>query len=197
MNVSARSDEELALALQAGHEEAFDELVRRYQGRVYAVAYRITGNREDALDTAQEVFVKAYRKIASWRPTAGFGPWLMRIAANQAIDATRRGKRHRHAVLDEAQAQRAGEHAATPHHEDTARAAAAHEIGERVQAALGILSPSQRTVFVMRHYEGMALAEIAASIGCTEGSVKVHLYRAVRKLQGELRDLHGGFSDPE
>lgn len=197
MNVSARSDEELALALQAGREEAFDELVRRHQGRVYAVAYRITGNREDALDTAQEALVKAYRKIGSWQPTAGFGPWLMRIAANQAIDTTRRRKKHAHAVLDEAQAQRLGENVVAPHHADTARSAAAHEIGERVQESLRVLSPAQRTVFVMRHYEGMALADIAASLGCTEGSVKVHLFRAVRKLQAELRDLHGGSADPD
>ncbi len=74
---------------------------------------------------------------------------------------------------------------------DTERCVRAGEIAVRVQQALEVLSPSQRSVFVMRHYEGLQLAEIAAVLGCTVGSVKVHLFRALRKLQTQLKDLTG------
>lgn len=190
MDRTAASDEELALALQAGDDQAFEELVRRHQGRVYAVAYRYTSNREDALDVAQDALIKAYRKIDSWRPSGGFVPWLMRLAVNQAIDHLRRHKRHRHAELDEAYPAGDGSSAIEPRVEDTARQVAANEIDVRVQRALDVLSPSQRAVFIMRHYEGLQLAEIAEALGCTVGSVKVHLFRALRKLQVELRDLY-------
>jgi len=191
MDIAALSDDELALAMQQGHEEAFDELVRRHQGRVYAVAYRMTSNREDALDVAQDAFLKAHRKIGSWRPRSGVVPWLMRLTVNQSIDLLRRQKRHRHVRLDETFTVGDGTSAIEPRIQDTARRVDANEIGARVQAALVVLSPSQRAVFVMRHYEGLQLAEIAGVLGCTVGSVKVHLFRALKKLQKELTDLRG------
>lgn len=190
MEYSGRSDEELALALQQGDESAFNEIVRRHQGRVFGVAYRITTNREEALDVAQEVFVKVYRKVNTWRPRSGFLPWLMRMTVNQAIDATRRQKRHRHAPLDEGYQRGSGTEPIEPSTDDTARDVRAQEILERVQGSMAVLSPSQRAVFAMRHFEGMQLAEIAEAMGCTVGSVKVHLFRALKKLQQELRDLY-------
>ena len=191
MDVAARSDEELALSFQKGEEAAFDELMRRYQGRVYAVAYRITSNREDALDVVQEVFLKAHRKIGMWQPRSGFGAWLMRLAANQAIDSLRRNKRHRHLPLESRGPGEPGRAQPEPGVENTERRLRAHEIEGRVQQALEALSPSQRAVFVMRHYEGLALADVAEALGCTVGSVKVHLFRALRKLRVELDDLVG------
>ena len=190
--VTDLSDEALALAFKGGDESAFDELVRRHQNRVYAVAYRFTLNREDALDVAQEALVKAYRKIGSWQPTGGFVPWLLRLTANQAVDALRRGKRHRHVRWDEAFGTGSGSTSGEPAAMATEQQVRAREISERVQAALVVLSPTQRIVFVLRHYEGLQLAEIAAEIGCTVGSVKVHLFRALKKLQKELGDLYPG-----
>ncbi len=181
------SDEELALALKAGNERAFDELVRRFQGRVYAVAYRITSNREDALDVAQEALVKAYRKVKHWEPTGGFLPWLLRLTSNHAIDHLRRQKRQKHQPLDEAAINEYSLETGDEAPANTERALHAKEIGERVEASLHALSPTQRVVFVMRHYEGLPLSEIAESLGCTVGSVKVHLFRAMKKLQKELK----------
>jgi len=183
------SDEALALALQRGDERAFKELVDRHQGRVFAVAYRYTNNREDALDVAQEVFLKVYRKIDSWQPSGGFVAWLLRLTKNQSIDQLRRGKRHRHERLPDGSGQDGGPPLREASSETTEREARGHEIGERVQRALSVLSPSQKTVFVLRHYEGMALAEIAPVLGCTVGSVKVHLFRALQKMRKELADL--------
>ncbi len=182
-----RSDEELALALKTGDEGACEELVRRHQGRVFAVAFRITGDREDALDVAQEAFLKAYRKIDAWQPSGGFVAWLLRLTTNQSIDQLRRRKRHRHESLDDTTD---GHPRNEPSGEPTATAVRGSEIHDRVQIAMAVLSPAQRTVFVLRHYEGLALAEIAPVLGCTVGSVKVHLFRALKKLQKELADLH-------
>ncbi|MEX2015651.1 MAG: sigma-70 family RNA polymerase sigma factor [Candidatus Hydrogenedentales bacterium] len=183
------SDEDLALALQNGQEAAFDEMVRRHQGRVFAVAFRMTGHREDALDVAQEVFLKAYRKIDAWQPSGGFVAWLLRLTTNQSIDHLRRKKRHRHERFDETFRPEGGPAVNEPMTDDTAVRVRGGEIADRVNEALEVLSPSQRTVFVLRHYEGLPLADIAPVLGCTVGSVKVHLFRALKKLQKELGDL--------
>lgn len=185
----AVSDEALALRLKEGDEAAFEELVRRHQGRVYAVAYRVTGNREDARDVAQEALLKAYRKIHTWQPTAGFAPWLYRLTTNQAIDSVRRRKRRQHEPLDEAALHRAEQGALDRASLDAERLVRAGEIDDRLRAALDVLSPAQRTVFELRHFEGYQLAEIAPVLGCTVGSVKVHMFRALKKLQKELGDL--------
>lgn len=194
MDPTKATDDDLALAVKAGSVDAFDELVRRHQGRVFAVAYRIMSNREDALDVAQDAFVKAFRKVSMWEPTTGFVPWLMRLTANQAIDSLRKRKRRTHEPIDEMQfeqidgdpARGVSGHAAL----DTERQVRAKEIDERIRQALETLSPAQRAVFVLRHYEGLQLAEIADVQGCTVGSVKVHLFRALKKMQVVLEDLH-------
>lgn len=189
MTGDARTDQELALALKAGDSSAFEELVRRHQGRVYAAAYRVTGHREDALDVAQESFFKAYSRISAWQPTGPFLPWLLRLTVNQAIDTLRRRKRQRHESLDEAFAPPTAKAPVEPSDQSTERQVRAAEIDARVRQGLGSLSEMQRTVFVLRHYEGLPLADIAASLGCTAGSVKVHLFRALKKLRAELNDF--------
>lgn len=189
MDWQALADDELALAFRdEGRVEAFDELVRRHQGRVYAVAYRMLGNREDALDAAQDALVKAYQKIEKWQPHGGFVPWLMRLTTNQAIDALRRRTRLAADSLDADDGFRLDtleDELAAP----ADRGARTNEIEARVQAALDVLSPAQRAIFVLRHFEGLKLNEIAESMGVSVGSVKVHLFRALKKLQVELKDL--------
>ncbi|NIA14611.1 MAG: sigma-70 family RNA polymerase sigma factor [Nitrospiraceae bacterium] len=189
MDWSALEDTELALALKRGEDAAFAEIVRRHQGRVYAVAFRYTANREDALDVAQEALLKVYRKIDAWQPTGNFLPWLLRVTSNLAIDFLRRRKRRRHERLDESYVPMTEGAAVEPASMNTEQAVRAHEIDVRIREALPRLSERQRVVFMLRHYEGLQLADIAAELGCTVGSVKVHLFRSLRKLQKELGDL--------
>lgn len=190
MDYVSLDENALVSALKEGDINAFEELVRRYQGRVFAVAYRMTGNREDALDVAQEALLKTYRKIDTWQPTGNFLPWLLRLTSNQSIDHIRKRKRRPQESLDEAFIPETEGAAIEPSQQSTATAVRAGEIDERVQASLSVLSESQRTVFVLRHYEGLALAEIAEQMECTVGSVKVHLFRALKKLRTELKDLY-------
>lgn len=189
MDWKSLDDRALAEALKRGDDRALEALVHRHQGRIYAVAYRLTGNREDALDVTQEALIKAYRKIHAWQPTGGFLPWLLRLTANQAIDLIRQRKRRRHERLEETYVPDSEHAPVEPGGHDTGREVHAREIDERVRIALVVLSPAQRTVFVLRHYEGLQLSDIAAELGCTVGSVKVHLFRALKKLQRELGDL--------
>ncbi len=181
------TDESLVERARRGDDPAYAELIGRHQRRVYAVAYRITGSHEDGLDVAQEVFVKAHAKLGSWMPRAPFAAWLIRLAVNHAIDCRRRNRRREARIgssegLAEARAPRA----------DAADASALRdEVDARVREAMDVLSPAQRAAFVLRHYEGLAMAEIAPVLGCSVGSVKVHLFRAVRRLRVELHDLEG------
>jgi len=185
-NVSS-SDASLVEQARAGDESAYADLVGRHQRRVYAVAYRVTGSHEDALDVAQEVFVKAHAKLGSWTPRAPFGAWLIRLAVNRAIDHRRQNRRR-----DARRGEQAALHeAAAPRSDGADAGARRNEIDARVRRAMDVLSPAQRTAFVLRHYEGMAMAEIAPVLGCSVGSVKVHLFRAVRRLRAELKDLEG------
>ena len=184
---SGLDDTALVEAVRAGRMDAFDEIVRRYQGRMYAAAYRIVGNREDALDVTQDALVKVYQKLDTWAPTGTFGSWVMRLVTNQAIDRVRQMKRRPQEALDE-RIDYTGD-GALPAAPPTDAGARATEIEGRVRKALEKLSPMQRMVFELRHFEGLALADIAGQLGCSIGSVKVHLFRALKKLREELRDL--------
>jgi RNA polymerase sigma-70 factor (ECF subfamily) len=188
MGSQYQDDEILALAVKAGDMAAYETLVRRYQGKVYAVAYRITLNREDALDATQEALLKVFRKIGQWEPTVGFLPWLMRLTANQAIDIVRVRKRRPAQALDEALLQQVEDQANPSVASD--RGARGAEIATHVNRALEGLSPTQRAVFGMRHYEGLQLSEIADALGCSTGSVKVHLFRALKKMQKALGEFY-------
>ncbi len=181
------SDERLVEQSRRGDETAFAELVGRYQRRVYSVAYRVTGTHEDGLDVAQEVFLKARAKLGSWQPRAPFHAWLVRLAVNHAIDHRRRMKRREARTGDQSALARAE----APRSDSADARARSNEIDERVRRAMDVLSPAQRTAFLLRHYEGMAMAEIAPVLGCSVGSVKVHVFRAVRRLRAELHDLEG------
>ncbi|PCJ62448.1 MAG: RNA polymerase subunit sigma-70 [Candidatus Hydrogenedentota bacterium] len=180
------SDEALATRFRDGDSAAFDVLVHRYQARVVAVAYRLTGNREEALDVAQEAFIKAYRKINMWKPSGSFRSWLFRITANQAIDAQRKRSRRRE-IHSEAEV--LGK--SVPRESKAVEQISESERAESIRAALETLSPKQRQVFVLKHYEDFTLAEIAETLDVSIGSVKVHLFRAVRKLRDELQDSLG------
>jgi len=188
-------DNALVEAVRSGRMDAFDEIVRRYQGRIYAAAYRIVGNREDALDVTQDALVKVYQKLDTWAPTGTFSSWVMRLATNQAIDRVRQMKRRPQEALDE-RIDYTGD-GAMPAAPPTDAGARASEIEGRVRKALEKLSTMQRMVFELRHFEGLALADIARELGCSIGSVKVHLFRALKKLREELRDLAPEWADDE
>jgi len=189
-----REDELLVREVLGGESGSFDTLVRRYQSVVYAVSYRLVRNREDALDIAQEVFIKAFRSLHTWQPTGAFKSWLLRIATNMSIDHLRRRSRMPAFVERDAIGQlepdAVDERARI---KEPSERASESELGSMIQSAVDKLPGRQRTIFILRHYEGLSLKEIAEIMNCTEGTVKTHLFRATGKLRDELDDVRRDF----
>jgi RNA polymerase sigma-70 factor (ECF subfamily) len=187
-------DELLVKQVLRGESGSFDILVRRYQSVVYATAYRFVKSREDALDVAQDAFIKAFRSLYTWQPTAPFRAWLLRIAVNMSIDYLRRRKRTPQAVdPEELMVLEYGGAERHSHVEEPSDRASDSELGTLIRAAADTLPERQKMVFILRHYQGLPLKEIAEIMNCTEGTVKTHLFRAVGKLRDELRGVRRDF----
>jgi RNA polymerase sigma-70 factor, ECF subfamily len=183
------SDAEAVARAKAGDRDGFRTLVERHSRSVLRLAYRMTGNEQDAEDIVQETFLKAYRQLANYEARASFGTWLYRIAANCSLDLVRSRKRHEefHVTAAGGDPEAAMEVAsADPQPE---RLAMSGEVGERVHSALRGLSEKERTAFVLRHFEGMSIDEIGGVLGLNTNATKNSIFRAVQKLRRELEPL--------
>src|SRR6478735_2803927 len=152
------ADSDLITRAAGGDTAAFQALVERHRSMVYRVAYQFAGNHQDAEDIAQEVFVKVYRSLHSFRHDAQLSSWLYRIVMNACIDHKRRG-----ALVGAAVRGREGEdrmHEIPEEAPGPERRAYAGQLGQVLAREIGKLPAGQRIVFVMRHYEGMKLSEI-------------------------------------
>ena len=186
------ADGQLAARALSGRPDAYGELVRRHQAAVYNVAFRLVGERETALDLAQEAFVRAYNALGAFDPRRPFGPWINRIVTNLALtELARRGRRA--VSLDAAPA--AGED--TPGAGALADEAAEPErlylAGEQrrlVRQAILALPPRYRAVIELRHFQDCSYEEIAATLIIPLSDVKSDLFRARRLLRQWLED-HG------
>ncbi len=180
--MQAAVDDEVVRRAQEGDETAFRTLVESHSRDVFRLAYRITRNEEDAEDTVQETFIRAYRKLEGFEARANFGTWLYRITANTAIDLLRRKKRHegRSAPLEEVEL-------GVPGGQESF--VFGRQVRERVDSALVSLSELERTAFVLRHCEELSLAEISSTLDITVSATKQAIFRAVRKLRSALATL--------
>ncbi|UCD38095.1 MAG: sigma-70 family RNA polymerase sigma factor [Fidelibacterota bacterium] len=167
----------LIRAAQSGDQRAFHELVAMYDGRIMALTLQLLKNKEDAEDIYQEVFIKAWRNLSSFEFKSDFYTWLYRIAANTCFSY--RSGRHRHHLenisLEE------GYHDAY-NEENPDRS----EQQQHIIDAVNELPQKQKTVFVMRYYQGHKLGDIATLLGLTTGTVKRYLHRATLKLRKDL-----------
>jgi RNA polymerase sigma-70 factor, ECF subfamily len=177
-------DTDLISRAAVGDASAFQALVERHRAMVYRVAYQFSGNHHDAEDIAQEVFIKIYRSLDRFRRDAQLTSWIYRIVMNACIDHRRRSRINASAPAgDEAEYRMLNAPEETPGPEDRAYAG---EIGEVLQLEIGRLPKGQRIVFVMRHYHGMKLGEIADALGLAEGTIKRQLHAAVHRLREAL-----------
>ncbi len=177
----------LARARQ-GDGEAFRTLVERHSRRAFQLAYRMTGNEQDAEDVVQESFIRAYRQLSRFEARAHFSTWLHRIVANCAVDLIRsRRARHDQASTDDLAAAEQPEADGA----DPERLAASAQIQRKVHAAMTALSPLERAAFTLRHYEGRSIAEIGKTLGLGTSATKHSVFRAVRKLRTALEPLRG------
>jgi RNA polymerase sigma-70 factor, ECF subfamily len=179
---------DLITAARGGDREAFDELVRITYADTYTLAYRLTGNEEDARDVVQEAYFRAYRGIKRFRGDAQFSTWMYRITANCAATLLTRRTRHRHDVLDDTVPV---PDPRTDH--DPQLRVDASDLRTRLLDALEELPPRLRAVVVLRDVYDLSHESIAAELGISETAAKVRLHRARNKLRERLfprRDEH-------
>jgi RNA polymerase sigma-70 factor (ECF subfamily) len=169
--MNAPSDKEYAERASKGDGQSFSALVRRHQDRVYRYVLRMMGCREDALELTQEVFLRAYRALPSWRPDALFSTWLFRIATNVAIDGIRKRKLATYISIDECKD-------LVAHTQGPEELAEAGERGRLLESALQQLPLEYREVLLLREIEEMSYSEIAQVLRIREGTVKSRISRA-------------------
>jgi RNA polymerase sigma-70 factor, ECF subfamily len=181
---------ELAAAAKDGDRSAFDELVRLTYAETYTLAYRLTGDEEDARDVVQEAYLRAYRGIRRFRGDASFSTWLYRITANCASSQVSKRTRTRHDDLDDD----APFPDDRPECSPEGRADLSYE-RDRIAAALKELPPRLRAVVVLRDIYDLPHTSIAAELGISEAAAKVRLHRARKKLRERLFPLRGEQED--
>jgi RNA polymerase sigma-70 factor, ECF subfamily len=170
-----------------GDGEAFRTLVEGHSRSAFRLAFRMTGNEQDAEDVVQESLLKAYRHLGRFETRADFGTWLYRIVANCAVDMIRsRQSRQKHTWTEPFEATTSA-HASDEPGPD--RLAESSEVQRRVATALDGLSPLERAAFALRHYEGRSIDEISRTLGLGTSAAKHAVFRAVKKLRVELEEL--------
>ena len=187
------NDAELIREAQRGNQAAFEELVRQYDGPVLRLAYHMTRSEQDAQDIYQEAFLKAYRNIGNFRFECSFYTWIYRIVTNLCLDHLRKRQVRKEDsgvvtdadgetfdMLDQVADVRPG---ASPEKDLMRR-----ELGSRIAKALEKLTPRERMVFEMKHYQGLKLRTIGEILNTTEETAKNTLFRGTQKLRAALRD---------
>jgi RNA polymerase sigma-70 factor, ECF subfamily len=188
MEVEAGSAVERA---RSGDSDAFRLLVEQHSRAIFRLAFRMTGNEQDAEDVVQETFLRAYKQLDRYEARSSFATWLFRIASNYSLDLIRMRKRHedkRERGTDEERDILQNIAVDTPGPE---RMAYGTQVRDRVNAALDELSPQERTAFVLRHFEGLSIEEIGVSLGTGTNATKHSIFRAVQKLRKNLEPVVG------
>lgn len=183
--------------VRSGNVEAFEHFVRRYQPKIARVAYRLLRDAGEADCAAQESFLRAYQNIREFREGSTFETWVTRICINWCKDRLKRRRLvfYFHQAPRDDDADETGPHevalSADPSPE---RRALSREIRERLRRALDALSPRQRTIFLLKHFEELSIPEIAEVMGLDIGTIKSHLFRAAHKMRERLAEFQGGVS---
>jgi RNA polymerase sigma-70 factor (ECF subfamily) len=184
-------DRELVERCQRGELEAYEILVGRYRQRVYALAYGMLRNEQDAIDLSQETFVKGWQAIGGFKKNASFYTWLYRIATNLCIDQTRKRDRRPTVPFEETNDPEADANVEIPPSnqplptEELRR----KELREQIDTALAELSPEHRVVIQLREFDGLDYSEIAKATGCSLGTVMSRLHYARKHMQKLLKDV--------
>lgn len=187
---SSASDEALVRDAQGGDMAAFEELVARHRDKVYARAYSMMRNEEEALDLSQEAWVKSWQRIGQFQGESSFATWLTRIVINLCLDAMRRQKRL-HAESVEQMSQEGGLERHLPAVQvDMLEGLERQELRERIDAGLSQLSDAHRTVLILHEFEGLEYKECAKRMGCSIGTIMSRLFYARRRLAALLVGLH-------
>ena len=187
------SEADLVRGARRGDLQAYDQLVKRYQERIYATIYHMTSNHEDANDLAQESFIKAFQALKSFKGGSSFYTWLYRIAVNKTINFLKQRKNRLHMSLNDIDfnAEHDPDVMALISEQTPRRAAGLTELQEKLNAAMLKLSEPHRLVVALHDVQGLSHDEIAKIMDCNIGTVRSRLFYARQQLQGFLSDYLG------
>ena len=182
-NHSSASDEQLVQAAKQGDMGAFEELVARHRDKIYARAFSMMRNEDEAIDLSQEAWVKSWQRLKQFQGESSFGTWMTRIVINLCLDQLRRRKRQRADSIEELSEESGGVERQMPvvtvnPTENLERG----ELRKKIDEALGQLSHEHRTVLVLHEFEDMEYKEIAKTMECSIGTVMSRLFYARRKM---------------
>jgi RNA polymerase sigma-70 factor (ECF subfamily) len=180
------NDLDLVEQTRAGDPDAFRRIVERHSHRLFKVAYRLTGDEANADDVVQDAFLRAYANLHRFDARAQLGTWLYRITVNCAMDLMRKESRRTAREAAEDRVELAALEAGEPRPD---RLAESGELGRAVRRVLAGLSPTERTAFVLRHFEGYTSVEIGRMLGLRPGATRNAVFRAVRKLRAALEPM--------
>lgn len=178
----AADEQQLVHMVQDGNHDAFRLLVERYMKQAYNVAYGFVSDHDDAEDVAQESFVRAYQSIGTFRGESGFGTWLYRIVTNIALNRVRQKKtaERRNVAADDDTLVLAG---------DGGVGNGDPEVRNAIERVLHELPTLQRAVVILRHLNGLSTRQVSTILSCSEGTVKVHLHRGLKKMRTKMSFL--------
>lgn len=188
------NDTDLIIQAQKGEQSAFEELVYRYDRNVLSIALKYANNEDDAKDLYQEVFIRVYRGIKNFKFQSEFSTWLFRITTNVCLTYKARSKEHLkvsiNADFDDEENEISTTKELVYDGSSPEEISSGADLGEIVNAAVESLSPKQKMTFVLKHYEGYKIREIAEMLNCKEGTVKKYLFDATKNLRKKLSPVY-------
>ncbi|NKB25820.1 MAG: sigma-70 family RNA polymerase sigma factor [Kiritimatiellae bacterium] len=190
--MDTQDDAVLVKRAQTADRVAFDELIRRYQGKIYGLIYNMTSNNADTEDLVQEVFIKAYKSLGRFKGKARFYTWLYRIGVNQTLNFLKKRQRRSALSLDDIDLGIERDPAyieLTESKPSPLRNTSISELQERLNKALQTLSEKHRTVVVLHDIQGLPHDEVAKMLKTSSGTVRSRLFYARQKLQAELAEF--------
>jgi RNA polymerase sigma-70 factor (ECF subfamily) len=180
------NEADLIRRAQADDENAFCSLAEHYARRIYLLAFHYCRNTQDAEDLSQEVWLKAYQALAGFRADSSFYTWLRRITINAFLNHQRASSFRHQGQTTSVELLNVDSETVFESHSSSPETVYNKVLFETVMDALAELTPSQRLMFLLRHYEGMSYDEIAAAMNCSSGTVKKGVSRAITKLRARL-----------
>jgi RNA polymerase sigma-70 factor (ECF subfamily) len=184
---------DLIIQAQKGDQSAFENLVYRFDRSVLSIALKYAKNEDDAKDLYQEVFIRVYRGIKNFKFQSEFSTWLFRITTNVCLTYKSRSKEHLRVSIDndfDEEKEFSSNEAIIYDGSSPEDSASGSELGRIVDAAVESLSPKQKMTFILKHYEGYKIREIAEMLNCKEGTVKKYLFEAIKNLRKKLKPVY-------
>jgi len=190
LNISTATDEALVKAAQKGDMAAFEELVARHRDKIYARAFSMLRNEDDAIDLSQEAWVKGWQRLHQFQGDASFATWMTRIVINLCLDQLRKQKRIKSESIDEMNEETGGVERQMPViTPNPTEGLERSELRQRIDKALSQLSYEHRTVLILHEFEELEYKLIAKKMGCSIGTVMSRLFYARRKMAALLAGL--------